>query len=142
MRATTWIAGMLAAVTTVAMAAEATDPIARARQELMDGNAAHMRVLGDMAAGRAAFDAAAAGAARDGLVANAAEIPVRFEEPATDPASKARPAIWENFADFTAQGEALGTAAAALDLSSVDTLRAGMGAIGGTCQSCHTTYRD
>ncbi len=141
MRGTTWIAGVLAVIATVAVAADATDPTARARQELMDGIAGHMQVLGDMAGGKTAFDAAAAAAAKDGIIASAAQIPVRFEPPATDPRSKALPAIWTSFADFTARAAALGEAASALDPASLDGVRAGMRGVGGACQACHTAYR-
>lgn len=138
---TTFIA-TLALAATVVLAADATDPTAKARQELMDTIAMNVKVLGDMAGGKAAFDAAAATAAKDALVAASAEIPAKFEPQASDPASKAKPEIWTNFADFTAKGQVLNAAATALDPSSLETVQAGLGAIGGTCKDCHTTYRN
>jgi cytochrome c556 len=126
----------------VAMAADATDPTAKARQELMDTIGASMKVLGDMAGGKAPFDAAAATAAKDALVAAGADIPAKFETAATDPASKAKPEIWTDFAGFTAKATTFSTAAGALDVTSADTIKATLGGIGGTCKDCHSAYRN
>lgn len=128
-------------VASVALAAKATDPTAKARQELMDSNGAAAKTLGGMAGGDAAFDAAAAAAAKAQLIANATDIAVKFKDAATDPESKASPDIWTNWDDFAAKATALGGAATALDVSSLDTLKAGMGAVGGACKDCHTKYK-
>lgn len=136
----TLAAGLLL-VAGVAVAAEATDPTVKARQELMDVIGANTKVLGDMAGGKAAFDAAAAETAKAALIAAAAEIPAKFEPQATDPKTTAKAEIWTGWDDFVAKGKALGDAAAALDASSVEGVQAGMGAIGGSCKDCHSTYR-
>ncbi len=125
----------------LAYAGSATDPDAKARQDLMDANGGAMKVLGGMAKGDVAFDATAAAAAKATLVADAANIAVVFKNQSTDPASKAKPAIWTAWDDFTAKANDLGKAAAALDTTSVDTLKAGVGAIGGACGACHTAYK-
>jgi cytochrome c556 len=125
----------------VALAAGAVEPSVKARQELMGTIAMNTKVLGDMAGGKTAFDAAAAEAAKTALAAAAADIPVKFEPQATDPASKSKPEIWTNWADFTAKGAALATAATAVDASTLEGVQAGMGAIGETCGSCHRAYR-
>lgn len=138
---TTFIA-TLALAATVVFAAEATDPTAKARQELMDTIAMNVKVLGDMAGGKAAFDATAAAAAKEALIAASAEIPAKFEPEASDPKSNAKPAVWTNFADFTTKAKALNTAATALDAASLETVQAGMGAVGGACKDCHTTYKN
>lgn len=127
---------------TVVFAADATDPTAKARQELMDTIGMNVKVLGDMAGGKAAFDAAAAAAAKDALIAASAEIPAKFETEASDPKSNAKPAIWTNWADFTTKAQALNTAATALDTASLETVQAGMGAVGGACKDCHTAYKN
>lgn len=133
--------GTLALCAGVAIAADATDPTAKARQELMDVIGMNMKTLGDMAGGKSAFDAAAAESAKAAIVAAAAEIPAKFETAATDPASKAKPEIWTNFDDFKGYAGKLGEAAAALDVASLDTLKAGIGAVGGVCKDCHTVFR-
>jgi cytochrome c556 len=125
----------------IAFAGNATDPIAKARQDLMDSNGGAAKVLGGMAKGEVAFDAAAAAAAKATLVANAADIPVKFKDQATDPASHAKPEIWANWDDFAAKAGDLGKAAAALDTTSLDTLKAGMGGVGGACGACHQAYK-
>lgn len=125
----------------LAYAGEATDPDAKARQDLMDANGGAMKVLGDMAGEKVAFDATAAAAAKATLVAGAADITVKFKNQTTDPASHAKPEIWTAWDDFAAKAGDMGTASAALDTTSLDTLKAGIGAIGGTCKACHTAYK-
>jgi cytochrome c556 len=125
----------------VAYAQEATDPNVQAWQTLMKANGAAAKVLGDMATAKAPYDAAAAEAAKAKLIEDAAAIPATFETQATDPASESKPEIWTNWEDFVVKANALGTAAAALDTASVETIGAGMGAIGAACSDCHKAYR-
>ena len=136
----TLVAGLVL-VAGVAVAAEATDPTVKARQELMDVIGANTKTLGDMAGGKTAFDAAAAEAAKAAIVAAAAEIPAKFEAQASDPKSTAKPEIWTSWDDFLADGKALGDAAAALDATTLEGVQAGMGAVGGTCKDCHSEFR-
>ena len=124
-----------------AVAQQATLPEVIARKAQMQDQRAAVAVLGGMAQGQAAFDAAAAAKAKADLAALGAAIPAKFEAEVTEAASKARPEIWSNWADYVAKAEALTAAAEALDASSLDGLRAGMGAIGAACQACHTAYR-
>ena len=132
----------LALGATVGIASDATDPTVRARQTLMGTLGMNAKVLGDMAGGKTAFDAAAAAAAKQALIAASSEIPATFEMQASDPATKAKPEIWSNFADFTAKAQVLNAAATALDPASLETVQAGMGAIGGACADCHKTWRN
>lgn len=126
----------------VAVAQEdATDPTVKAWEDLMKTQAGAAKTLGDMAGDKAAFDAAAAEAAKATLIQTSAEISAKFETQASDPASTAKPEIWTNWDDFVAKANALATAAAALDASSIDGVKAGMGAVGGACGDCHKTYR-
>jgi cytochrome c556 len=120
---------------------KATDPDVIARQTLMDGNGAAMGVLGGMAKGEKPFDAAAAEAAKQSLIANAADIAAKFKTNAADPASHAKPEVWTSWDEFTADADSLGKAAAALDTTSLDSVKAGLGAIGGTCKDCHTEFK-
>jgi cytochrome c556 len=99
------------------------------------------KTLGGMASGEMAFDAAAAEAAKAALVENSGNIAVVFEPNSTDAASKAKPEIWTNWDDFAAHAKALNDAAMALDVSSAETIGAGMGAVGGACGDCHKLYR-
>lgn len=136
-----YLAVTMICVAGVAIAAEATNPPVKARQELMDGNGANAKILGDMAKGETEFDAAKAAEAQAALSANAAGIADAFMAEETDPMSKAKPEIWTNWSDFEAKADALYQAAQALDTSSLDGVKAGMGAIGGACTACHQAYR-
>ena len=121
---------------------ERTDPNAIARAQTMGAVAGAMKVLGGMAGGEVAFDAAAATAAKDALMAAATGAPAAFmTQGAADPASEAKPEIWANWDDFIVKSTALTDAAMALDVSSAETIGAGMGALGGACKACHTAYR-
>lgn len=127
---------------TMLYAAERTDPNAIAREELMETIGKNTKTLGDMAGGKAEFDAAAAEAAKAAIVEAAAKIPATFEtQGGADPADEAKPEIWANWDDFTKKAGALEAAATALDSSSLEAVQAGMGAIGGACKDCHTSYR-
>ncbi|MES2142818.1 MAG: cytochrome c [Pseudomonadota bacterium] len=141
MKATRFLAAGLFVVGSVAYAADAADPTVKARQELMGVNITNVKILGDMAGGKTAFDATAAETAKAALVAASAEIGAKFETPAEDPKSKAKPEIWTNWDDFVAKAGALNKAATALDVTSAETIGAGMSAIGGACQSCHKAYQ-
>lgn len=121
--------------------AKATDPDAHARQVLMDANSMALVALSNMIITERPYDAAAAAAAKAALIANAADIPVKFKANTSDPASRAKPEIWANWDDFSAKAAALGTATTALDTSSLDSIKAGINAVGGTCAACHSTYR-
>ncbi|WP_349038308.1 cytochrome c [Pseudotabrizicola sp. 4114] len=126
----------------VAVAKEGVqDPTVKARMDLMVTIGMNVKVLGDMATDKVAFDAAAALAAQEALVAASADIPAKFEPQATDPVAEAKPEIWTNWEDFVTKAGALNAAATALDPTSLDSVKAGMGAVGGACRDCHTTYR-
>ena len=117
------------------------DPTVKARMALMSTIGMNTKVLGDMATDRTAFDATAAAAAKTALMAASADIAAKFEPQATDPVSEAKPEIWTNWDDYVAKATALNAAATAIDASSLETIKAGMGAIGGSCRDCHSTYR-
>lgn len=129
-------------IATVVFAHEGVkDPDVMKRMKGMTEIGAASKVLGNMARGRVAFDPEAAQAAQASLILHASEIATVFETPASDPKSEALPAIWENFADFTSKADALTAAAEALDVTSADGIAAGIRAIGASCRSCHSVYR-
>lgn len=135
------IAGLVL-VAGVAFAKEGVqDPTVKARMDLMGVIGMNTKALGDMAGGKAEFDAAKAAMAKDAIIAASAEIAAKFEPQATDPVSEAKAEIWTSWDDFVKKAEALNAAATALDASSLDSVKAGMGGIGGACKDCHTTYR-
>ena len=122
-------------------AADGTLPEVIARQQLMKDIGGATRVLGRMAQGQDAFDAVAAEAARADLQARAARIAALFQPEVTEPASTALPEVWLAFDEFAAKGTDLEQAVAGLDVTSLETLQAGFGAVGGTCRACHTSFR-
>ena len=141
-RATTAFALCLSLLAGTAIAKDGvTNPVVKERMDLMQTIRVNTGALGDMASGKTAFDAAAAGTARANLAAAAAMIPAKFQAEETDPVDEAKPEIWLMFDDFTTKAGALVTAAEALDATSLAGLQAGMGAVGGSCQSCHQAYR-
>lgn len=119
-----------------------TDPNAKARSDLMRTIGKNTGVLGGMAGGKSAYDAAAAEAAKAALIEASAGIEAAFKDQgAADPASEAKPEIWTNWDEFLKKAGALNAAATALDVASVETIGAGMGALGGACKDCHTQFR-
>lgn len=120
------------------------DPAVKARMDAMSVIGAQMKVLGNMAKGQVAFDASAAQAAAALVAEQAAAVPALFETQVDDPKSEADPAIWTNYPDFSAKAGDLQDAAqtAAGSMSSLDDLRASLGAMGGTCKACHGPYRE
>lgn len=119
-----------------------TDPSAIARSDLMKMVGMNTGILGNMAGGKDPYDAAKAEGAKAALIEAAGKIEATFmEQGAADPASESKPEIWANWEDFLVKAKALGDAAGAVDVASAESIGAGMGAIGGACKDCHTTYR-
>jgi cytochrome c556 len=119
-----------------------TDPNAIARSETMRAIGGAMGTLGKMAGGEMAYDAEAAEAAKAAMKAAATDTPAAFmTQGGADAASEARAEIWTNWDDFVVKATALQDAATALDVSSAESIGAGMGALGGACKACHTAYR-
>ncbi|MDM7932324.1 cytochrome c [Tabrizicola sp.] len=119
-----------------------TDPNAIARSDLMKMVGMNTGILGNMASGKEAFDAAKAEGAKAALIEASAKIEATFmEQGGADPASESKAEIWANWEDFLLKAKALGDAAGTVDVASAETIGAGMGAIGGACKDCHTTFR-
>lgn len=128
----------------VALAHEGVkNPAVMARMHGMSEIAADMKTLGDMAKGTTAFDASAAQDAARSIAGHARQTPQLFEADETDPKSEALPAIWTDFADFTAKSMAMEREALrqADAFTSPDALAPGLRALGDTCKACHQIYR-
>ena len=101
-----WIlaAGLIPAGGMALAHAGVENPAVKARMDAMSDIGAGTKVLGNMARGRVAFDAAEAEAeaALARIATRAAETPALFEAQEDDPKSEALPAIWADFADFSA----------------------------------------
>lgn len=141
MHPTIVLAAALSLAGTFALAQQSADPVIAARQQVMKTVGASMKVLGEMASGKAAFDAGQARAATAALTDAAAKVPATFDQKALAADSKASPRIWEDHAGFLKHAADLKAGAAAIEPSSLDSLKASLGAAGGTCRACHTDYR-
>lgn len=117
------------------------DPDVRARMDLMIDIGGAIAVVGKMAQDRADFDAEKARAARASLIIHAQDIPGAFKTQASDPMSEAMPAIWENWDDFVAKAGGMAVAAEQMDASSLEGVKAGIGALARSCSACHRAYR-
>lgn len=141
---TTAVATLISLASVTGAHSDASNPAVQARMDVMKTIAAQTRTLGNMAQGKVEFDAEAAKTAATTLASAAAQVPEVFEAPEDDPESEAKPIIWEQWDDFTAKAMMLETAAtdAAGSITDVASIGAAMGAIGGSCKACHSTYRE
>jgi cytochrome c556 len=146
---------LIAAIATLgvsaALAQEAEDPYADAvemRHGLMLQMATDLGKVGAMAKAETPYDAAVAGKAAANIAAIASvlsmdQFPAGSEyQKSTD--SFALPAIWTAQDDFLQKIADLNAAAATFQTAAatdVDSLKAGMGALGGACAACHKAYR-
>lgn len=122
---------------------DATDPAAKAREDVMKAIGMNVGTLGKMAKGETPYDAAAADAAKAAIVTAADGIAAAFEtQGGEDPTSEAKPEIWTNWDEFLKDAAALKTAAEGADVSSAEAIGAALGTIGGTCKDCHTEFRN
>ena len=72
-------------------------------------------------------------------------MPDFFPEGSTQPPTESAPAIWDDFAGFTAAGLAMSTAAdrviAAAETADIDATVTAIQSLGQTCGACHRHYR-
>ncbi|MGC1505730.1 MAG: cytochrome c [Sulfitobacter sp.] len=127
-------------------AAKSTNVDVAARQAMMGLVGQNMGVLGSTAKGEIAFNTGLVQAAAANLNMLAKIDPTSLwtagtEQGAAD-LSRAKPEIWSDAAGFATKLEAMASASAALmDVTDLEALRAGMGALGGSCKACHESYR-
>ncbi len=142
-------AGILSvALLGTAVAHQSENAAVKARTSIMQLYAFNLGTLGAMAKGEADYNAEAATSAANNLVVltqldQSAMWPAGTDN-VSDPSSRALPAIWENFADVGAKGQALADAAVAMQAAAgqdLDSLKGAMGPLGGACSACHKAYR-
>lgn len=119
------------------------NPTVMARMEQMSSLSDATKLMGQMVKGETPYDEARVRAALEYIAKGGPETIAAFETPADDPKSEALPAIWETFADFTEEAQAMEIAArAALDSAiAPKTLPGILKQVAGTCRSCHDSYR-
>lgn len=120
------------------------NPAVKARMNGMTAIAENLKTIGLMARSETAFDAATARAAAASIAQHAAEVDALFAAPEDDPKSEALPAIWEDYPRFTAIAIDMETVALtwAEGITTQPDTVAALTAIGQTCRSCHTAFRE
>ena len=88
---------------------------------------------------------AAVGPVAQRMGAFATQVPALFPAGSEKGETKAKPAIWGNFADFEAKSKDFAAAAKALEAAAATGDKAAtakqFAALGGSCKSCHESYR-
>lgn len=131
--------GVIAAFAQDAFVAPTTpEEAVEARQATMKENGAILRTAGQLSGAEAV-------AAMQTLLDNYTQIPAFFPEGSLVGDTKALPAIWENWEEFTAIDEA-GRAAAEAGLAAAEAGDAAaygeaVKALGATCGQCHQQFR-
>lgn len=118
----------------------------QARKALMGMVGYHTGLLGAIAKGEMPYDAAIVNASAANIQALAAmeraTLWIEGTEQGAVPDSRAKAEIWGNPDDFGAKFADLEKAAAAISgATDAAAVGAAMGPLGGTCKSCHETYR-
>lgn len=127
---------------TAAMAHQGVqNPAVMERMNLMSSIAEATKTLGSMAKGAQPFSAEKAALAKVTLQDHADQVDAVFATAETDPMSEARPEIWSDWDGFLKANAVFADAAAQLDTTSLDGLRATMGGLGQSCSGCHEAYR-
>ena len=72
------------------------------------------------------------------------ETPKVFKINASDPKSEARPAIWDEFDEFTRLSKDLAETSLVLagSIDSIDDLRPALKGVSSGCKACHSQYRE
>jgi cytochrome c556 len=112
----------------------------RDRHELMEGIGKNAKVIGD--ALKAGNTAPVAGAAEK-IQGDAEKIPALFPAGSTNPKSRAKAEIWEQWPKFESDAKKLQMNAAALATAAKDgsDVRAAAHNLFDTCKSCHDQFR-
>ena len=120
------------------------DKNVKERMMVMKAMANNTKIIGKMLKRKTEFDANEAKLALDRLSALSLKTPKVFTVNATDPKSEAKPAIWDEFDEFTKLS--LNLAETSADLASsvdnIEDLRPALKRISSGCKSCHSKYRE
>jgi len=142
-------AALATTMATSATANEAMEKAVKARQGLFQVYAFNLGQLGAMAKGAVDFDAEAAQNAADNLLAAASMKGGAMWPQGTDNTgpmkgkTRAKPEAWTTWPEIGKKSDDLKAAAATLasNASSLDGIKANIGAVGKTCKACHEDFR-
>ena len=120
------------------------DQNVKERMMVMKAMADNTKVIGQMLKRKTQFDANEAKSALERLSSLSLKTPKVFTVNATDPKSEAKPAIWDEFDEFTKLSLELAETSIVLagSIEIIEDLRPALKRISSGCKSCHSKYRE
>ena len=120
------------------------DQNVKERMMVMKAMADNTKVIGQMLKRKTQFDANEAKSALERLSSLSLKTPKVFTVNATDPKSEAKPAIWDEFDEFTKLSLKLAETSIVLanSIENIEDLRPALKRISSGCKSCHSKYRE
>ena len=119
------------------------DKNVKERMMVMKEMADTTKIIGQMLKGKKSFDANEAKLALERLSSLSLKTPKVFMINASDPKSEAKPAIWDEFDEFTRLSKDLAETSLVLarSIDSIDDLRPALKGVSSGCKACHRQYR-
>ena len=120
------------------------DKNVKERMMVMKEMANTTKIIGQMLKGKKSFDANEAKLALERLSSLSLKTPKVFTINASDPKSEAKPAIWDEFDEFTRLSKDLAETSIlfAGSIDSIDDLRPALRGVSSGCKACHSRYRE
>ena len=120
------------------------DKNVKERMMLMKEMANNTKIIGQMLKGKTPFDINQAKLALERLSSLSLETPKVFKFNGSDPKSEAKPAIWDEFDEFTRLSKDLAETSILLagSIDSIDDLRPALKGVSSGCKACHSQYRE
>ena len=120
------------------------DENVKKRMMVMKEMADNTKVIGQMLKGNTEFNVNKAKLSLERLSSLSLETPEAFKVNATDPKSEAKPAIWDEFDEFTRLSKDLAetTTLLAGSIDTIDDLRPALRKVSSSCKACHSKYRE
>lgn len=120
------------------------DQNVKERMMVMKAMADNTKVIGQMLKRKTQFDANEAKSALERLSSLSLKTPKVFTVNATDPKSEAKPAIWDEFDEFTKLSLELAETSIVLanSVENIEDLRPALKRISSGYKSCHSKYRE
>ena len=120
------------------------DKNVKERMMVMKAMADNTKIIGQMLKGKTSFDKNKAKLALERLSSLSLKTPKVFEVNATDPKSEAKPAIWDEFDEFTKLSQDLAEATEVLagSVGTINDLRPALKRVSSGCKACHSKYRE
>ena len=120
------------------------DKNVKERMMVMKAMADNTKIIGQMLKRKTQFDANEAKSALERLSSLSLKTPKVFTVNATDPKSEAKPAIWDEFDEFTKLSLELAETSIVLanSIENIEDLRPALKRISSGCKSCHSKYRE